>query len=131
MRDHCTAIWKILVHGETGGVYCVGGRNELRNIDVVEQLCDLVDNLAGASDKGMRRKLITFVKDRPGHDQRYAIDTAHIQARLGWEPEETFETGLRKTVQWYLAHPEWVSQVRSGAYKEWIRQQYGTSAVRA
>jgi dTDP-glucose 4,6-dehydratase len=129
VRDHCTAIWKILVHGETGGVYCVGGRNELRNIDVVEQLCDLVDNLAGASDKGMRRKLITFVKDRPGHDQRYAIDTAHIQARLGWEPEETFETGLRKTVQWYLAHPEWVSQVRSGAYKEWIRQQYGTSAV--
>ncbi len=127
VRDHAAAIWAILQRGRPGETYNIGGRNELANLDVVEQICDLMDELAGPLNGGRnpRRSLIQFVKDRPGHDRRYAIDDSKIARELGWAPEESFATGLRKTVRWYLDHPGWVDQVRSGAYREWIRQHYG------
>ena len=126
VRDHATAIWAILEKGQKGETYNVGGRNELENIAVVNLLCDLVDELAGPlAEHAARRELITFVKDRPGHDRRYAIDCSKIERDLGWRPEETFETGLRKTVRWYLDNPTWTEAVRSGDYQKWIQEQYG------
>jgi dTDP-glucose 4,6-dehydratase len=125
VRDHCSAICRIMEAGPTGETYTVGGRCEMPNIAVVRSLCDLVDELAPPLPSGPRRGLITFVKDRPGHDRRYAIDCAKIVARLGWAPEESFDSGLRRTVAWYLSNPEWVRQVRTGEYLEWIRRHYG------
>lgn len=124
VRDHCVAIWKVLTKGKDKETYNVGGRNEVQNLTVVETLADLLDEMLGEEDFGPRRSLIEFVKDRPGHDWRYAIDCAKIEAELGWKPEETFETGLRKTVQWYLENVEWVDGVRSGDYKEWVEKHY-------
>lgn len=127
VRDHCAAIWEIMRHGRRGETYNVGGRNELPNIRIVESICDLVDRLAAPLD-GLksRRELISFVKDRPGHDRRYAIDTRKIEAELGWAPSETIETGLRSTVQWYLENAAWIESVRTGEYQEWVRGHYGT-----
>ena len=129
VRDHCAATWRILSDGQHGRTYNVGGRTEMPNLRVVELLCDLVDQLAGARPDGQpRRSLIAFVKDRPGHDRRYAIDCSRIERELGWRPEESFETGLRKTVQWYLDHAGWVDRVRTGEYRRWMESQYGSTA---
>lgn len=123
--DHCAAIWTVMNRGETGRVYCVGGRCEKPNLDVVHRICDGVDKLAPALPGGRpRRELITFVKDRPGHDRRYAIDCSRIEQELGWRPAETFDSGFEKTVRWYLENRAWIDGVRSGAYRQWIDQNY-------
>jgi dTDP-glucose 4,6-dehydratase len=128
VHDHGTAIWRILQSGRVGETYNIGGRNEMENVAVVHLICDLLDELCGKlPGHAARRELITFVKDRPGHDRRYAIDCAKIERELGWRPAESFETGLRKTVQWYLDHAPWVSQVRSGDYLKWVAAHYGGS----
>ncbi len=126
VRDHAVAIWTIMSRGVHGQTYNVGGRNEMQNIAVVHAVCDVLDELVGPlPGRASRRELITYVKDRPGHDRRYAIDCSKIERELGWTPAESFETGIRKTVQWYLDHPDWVSHVRSGDYQKWIEQHYG------
>jgi dTDP-glucose 4,6-dehydratase len=126
VRDHCTAVWAIMTRGARGSTYNVGGRNEMRNLDVVHAICDIVDEMAGPLGNGRpRRDLVAFVKDRPGHDRRYAIDCGKLERELGWTPDESFETGIRKTVRWYLDHSEWVDGVRSGDYQRWIEQHYG------
>ena len=122
--DHCAAIWTVLHHGAPGETYNVGGNSEQRNIDVVKLLCQVVAEETGASAEELGR-LITYVKDRPGHDLRYAIDAGRLERELGWRPEETFASGIRKTVKWYLANPGWVSDVRSGEYRRWIDSHYG------
>ncbi|OWY28099.1 dTDP-glucose 4,6-dehydratase [Herbaspirillum robiniae] len=127
VKDHCSAIREVLARGTPGETYNVGGWNEKANLDVVHTLCDILDELAPKAD-GSYRDQISFVKDRPGHDRRYAIDARKIERELGWKPAETFESGIRKTVAWYLANPEWVANVRSGNYMNWIEQQYGGSA---
>ncbi len=123
VRDHCIAIWKIMKHGKRGETYNIGGDCEIRNIDVVEMICNLLDEICPG--KTPARELITFVKDRPGHDMRYAVDSQKLQRELKWRPEETFESGLAKTVQWYLDHTEWVNRIKSGAYTQWISDHYG------
>jgi dTDP-glucose 4,6-dehydratase len=125
VTDHCEAIWTVMQRGRRGETYNVGGRAEMENIAIVEMICDLVDDFAPDRTAPPRRRLITFVKDRPGHDRRYAIDFAKLQGELGWSPAESFATGLRKTVQWYLENRGWSERIRSGAYQDWIRQQYG------
>ena len=110
--------------GASGETYNIGGNSERANIDVVRLICDLVDEMRPDAGIGPRRKLITYVKDRPGHDRRYAIDAAKISRELGWQPAEKFESGLRKTVRWYLDHCSWVESVRTGAYREWIKENY-------
>ncbi len=126
VRDHAVAVRLVMERGAPGQTYNVGGRCERSNIDVVRCICDLVDARADPLPGGTpRQSLITYVKDRPGHDRRYAIDCARIEKELSWKPEETFESGLARTVDWYLENTEWVEQVRSGAYRDWIRQQYG------
>ncbi len=117
VEDHARALVEIATRGENGESYNVGGWNERRNIDVVEAICDLVDEMAPSNEIGARRKLITFVTDRPGHDGRYAIDAGKIKRDLGWSPRETFESGLRKTVRWYLDNPAWWGRIRSGVYR--------------
>ena len=117
VEDHARALVEIATRGVVGESYNVGGWNERRNIDVVEAICDLVDEMAPSKAIGARRKLITFVTDRPGHDGRYAIDASKIKRELGWEPRETFESGLRKTVRWYLDNPAWWGRIRSGVYR--------------
>ncbi len=117
VEDHARALVEIATRGVVGESYNVGGWNERRNIDVVEAICDLVDEMAPSNTTGARRKLITFVTDRPGHDGRYAIDAGKIKRELGWEPRETFESGLRKTVRWYLDNPAWWGRIRSGVYR--------------
>jgi dTDP-glucose 4,6-dehydratase len=125
VRDHATAVWAVMTRAKAGTTYCVGGRNELRNLEVVNQICELVDAQAPALPSGEpRRSLITFVKDRPGHDHRYAIDCSLLEGDLGWRQEESAETGFAKTVEWYLGNPEWVDAVRSGAYRNWIDTNY-------
>jgi dTDP-glucose 4,6-dehydratase len=124
VTDHCAAIWRVMQAGQVGETYNVGGRCELANIQVVEEICDRLDARQPLED-GARRKLITFVSDRPGHDRRYAIDCSKIEAQLGWRPQESFASGIDKTIQWYLDHMEWVDRVRSGAYREWMAQHYG------
>jgi len=129
VRDHCEALAAVLFRGREGETFNIGGDCEKRNLEIVERLCDLVDEMAEPLSGGRpRRSLVTFVKDRPGHDRRYAIDASKIQSELGWRPRETFDTGLRKTVRWYLDHPDWVGQVRSGEYRTWIRERSGDPA---
>jgi dTDP-glucose 4,6-dehydratase len=123
--DHVRALVRILEHGRAGETYNVGGHNERTNLQVVTTLCDLLDELLPEPPHRPHRNLITYVKDRPGHDKRYAIDAGKIKRELGWVPDETFDTGLRKTVQWYLENPDWVSRVRSGDYRDWIETNYG------
>jgi dTDP-glucose 4,6-dehydratase len=126
--DHCSAIRRVLQAGRVGEVYNVGGWNEKPNIEIVQTICGLLDQLQPRADGASYRQQITYVKDRPGHDRRYAIDARKIERELGWKPQETFETGIRKTVQWYLAHGDWVQRVQSGAYREWIATQYAQAA---
>jgi len=125
VRDHCTAIWTIMKHGKKGETYNIGGDNEMENIKVVEMVCDILDEIQDGEDNRSRRELITFVKDRPGHDRRYAIDFAKVKRELGWVPEESFETGIRITIQWYLDNREWVNRVKTGEYQSWIKEHYG------
>ena len=126
VRDHAVAIWTVMNKGQPGQTYNVGGRNEMQNIAVVNIICDLLDEMVGKlPGKASRRELITYVKDRPGHDRRYAIDCSKMERELGWKPAESFETGIRKTVRWYLDHMDWVKSVRSGDYQKWIQQHYG------
>ena len=123
--DHCSAIRRVLADGRPGEVYNVGGNSERTNLAVVEALCAILDELSPGSPVRPHRELLTFVKDRPGHDRRYAVDTARIEAELGWRPAVDFETGLAETVRWYLANREWVASVASGEYREWMRRNYG------
>ena len=124
VKDHCSAIRRVLEAGRPGEVYNVGGWNEKPNIDIVGIVCALLDELRPRADGQPYAAQIAYVKDRPGHDRRYAIDAGKIQRELGWTPAETFETGIRKTVEWYLSNPEWVAQVQSGAYRDWVQTQY-------
>jgi dTDP-glucose 4,6-dehydratase len=125
--DHCSAIRRVLEGGRLGETYNVGGWNEKPNLEIVHTVCALLDELRPRADGRSYQDQITFVKDRPGHDRRYAIDARKIERELGWKPAETFDTGIRKTVQWYLAHGDWVQRVQSGAYRDWIAQQYATA----
>lgn len=131
VRDHCRAIARVLQAGRLGEVYNVGGWNEKANIDIVKTICALLDELRPRADGKSYAEQITYVQDRPGHDRRYAIDARKLERELGWKPAETFDTGIRKTVQWYLDHPEWVANVQSGAYREWVQKQYSTSVASA
>ncbi|NLS01743.1 dTDP-glucose 4,6-dehydratase [Rhizobium sp. P38BS-XIX] len=124
VRDHCSAIRRVLEAGTLGETYNVGGWNEKPNLDVVHAICAILDELRPKTGGGKYSDQITFVKDRPGHDRRYAIDAGKIERELGWKPQETFETGIRKTVEWYLANQDWVGNVTSGAYREWVGKQY-------
>ncbi|WP_051081233.1 dTDP-glucose 4,6-dehydratase [Thioalkalivibrio sp. ALE11] len=123
VEDHARALRHVLVHGESGRTYNIGGRCERTNLEVVHALCAVLDELV-PDEEGPYTRLIEFVRDRPGHDRRYAIDDTRLANELGWQPRENFETGLRKTVQWYLDNPEWIERVRSGAYREWIDANY-------
>jgi dTDP-glucose 4,6-dehydratase len=123
--DHCRAILALLEKGLPGEVYNIGGNSERTNLEVVGSLCAILDELAPGKDKKGHESLIQFVADRPGHDWRYAIDASKIQNEIGWEPDESFDTGLRKTVQWYLENAPWVENVTSGAYRNWIEKNYG------
>jgi len=124
VKDHCAAIRIVLEKGALGETYNIGGWNEKANIDVVKQICSILDELRPRNDRKSYAEQITFVKDRLGHDRRYAIDASKIEKELGWKPVETFETGIRKTVQWYLDNPKWVEGVVNGSYRQWIDQQY-------
>ena len=126
VKDHCSAIRRVLEAGQLGEVYNVGGWNEKPNIEIVNTVCALLDELRPKADGSPYSTQITTVKDRPGHDRRYAIDASKIERELGWKPAETFESGIRKTVQWYLANPEWVANVQSGAYRDWVQTQYAS-----
>ena len=110
-------------HGET---YNVGGRAEMENISIVQMICDILDKIKPAADGKPRRRLITFVKDRPGHDRRYAIDFSKINKELNWSPKESFDSGMQKTVRWYLNQKKWVENIKTGAYQKWIEEQYGS-----
>ena len=127
VKDHCSAIRAVLVGGRLGETYNIGGWNEKPNLDIVHTVCDLLDELKPRADLQSYRSQISYVTDRPGHDRRYAIDARKIEQELGWKPAETFETGIRKTVQWYLDNPDWVAQVQSGAYRDWVATQYAQS----
>jgi dTDP-glucose 4,6-dehydratase len=125
VTDHCSAIRRVLEAGQLGEVYNVGGWNEKPNLDIVHAVCALLDELKPRADGKPYKQQITYVTDRPGHDRRYAIDARKIEQQLGWKPAETFETGIRKTVQWYLDNPDWVANVLSGGYRDWVSKQYG------
>ena len=125
VEDHCAAIATVLRRGRAGEAYNIGGWNEKPNIEIVETVCDLVDEIAPRSGES-RRSLITFVKDRPGHDRRYAMDARKIDRELGWKPKATFESGIRKTVRWYLENEEWVRAVTSGSYRQWMATHYSS-----
>jgi dTDP-glucose 4,6-dehydratase len=124
VNDHCSAIRRVLEAGRLGEVYNIGGLNEKANIDIVDTLCSILDEKTPKADGTSYRDQITYVKDRAGHDRRYAIDTRKIESELNWRPAETFETGIRKTVDWYLSNSEWVENVTSGAYQTWLNKQY-------
>ena len=125
VKDHCKAIWEIMKNGRRGETYNIGGGCEKTNIDVVRIICDLVDKIIPGSNGNPRKNLITFVKDRPGHDFRYAMDFGKIKNELGWTPSETFETGIKETIYWYTENKEWVKRVKSGEYMDWMKHQYG------
>ena len=125
VKDHCSAIRRVLEAGKPGETYNIGGWNEKANLDVVHTLCDILDELQPRADGRSYRTQITFVKDRPGHDRRYAIDASKLERELGWKPAETFESGIRKTVRWYLDNQAWVQNVTSGAYRDWVGKHYG------
>jgi dTDP-glucose 4,6-dehydratase len=124
VKDHCSAIREVLARGKIGDTYNVGGWNEKANLDVVKTLCSILDELKPRADGSKYENQITYVKDRPGHDRRYAIDASKLERELGWRPQETFETGLRKTVLWYLENETWVNHVVSGEYQHWVEKQY-------
>jgi dTDP-glucose 4,6-dehydratase len=129
VKDHCSAIRRVLEAGRLGETYNIGGWNEKPNIEIVHTICALLDELRPKADGSSYGNQITYVADRPGHDRRYAIDARKIERELGWKPAETFETGIRKTIQWYLDDPDWVAHVQSRAYKDWVTKQYeGTAA---
>lgn len=125
VKDHCEAIWLIMNKGRKGETYNIGGDNEMPNLEVVHLICDLLDTILPSADAPSRRELIQFVKDRPGHDWRYAIDFSKLHNELGWKPSESFKTGIEKTIHWYLEHQDWINRVKSGEYKEWIKKHYG------
>ncbi len=131
VKDHCSAIRRVLQAGRLGETYNVGGWNEKPNIEIVHTVCELLDGLRPKADGSSYKTQITTVKDRPGHDRRYAIDARKLESELGWKPAETFETGIRKTVQWYLDNPEWVAHVQSGAYRDWVSKQYTVESTAA
>jgi dTDP-glucose 4,6-dehydratase len=123
VEDHARALYKVVTEGKVGETYNIGGHNEKQNLEVVHTICDLLDDIVPKA--GSYRDQITYVTDRPGHDRRYAIDAAKIGNELGWKPQETFESGIRKTVLWYLENQQWVANVKSGTYQSWMQQQYG------
>ncbi|WNJ81155.1 dTDP-glucose 4,6-dehydratase [Cedecea neteri] len=123
VEDHARALYTVVTQGQVGETYNIGGHNEKKNLEVVHTICDLLDEIV--PKEGTYRDQITYVTDRPGHDRRYAIDADKISRELGWKPQETFESGIRKTVQWYLDNQQWVENIKSGAYKSWIEQNYG------
>ncbi|MFN4236189.1 MAG: dTDP-glucose 4,6-dehydratase [Vogesella sp.] len=125
VKDHCSAIRRVLDAGKLGATYNVGGWNEKANLDVVHTICTLLDELRPRADGQSYASQITFVQDRPGHDRRYAIDARKLERELGWKPAETFDSGIRKTVQWYLDNQDWVAGVTSGSCRDWLQQQYG------
>ncbi|MEA5669838.1 dTDP-glucose 4,6-dehydratase [Pseudomonas sp. MH2] len=129
VKDHCSAIRRVLEAGQVGEVYNVGGWNEKPNIEIVQRVCALLDELSPRADGTSYNEQISFVTDRPGHDRRYAIDARRLERELGWKPAETFETGIRKTVQWYLANQPWVENVQSGNYRDWVEKNYSGRAV--
>jgi dTDP-glucose 4,6-dehydratase len=124
VKDHCSAIRTVLQGGRLGETYNVGGWNEKPNIEIVQTVCKLLDEMRPKADGTSYASQITYVTDRPGHDRRYAIDARKLEKELGWKPAETFDTGIRKTVEWYLANPDWVAHVQSGAYRDWVQKQY-------
>jgi dTDP-glucose 4,6-dehydratase len=124
--DHCAAIRRVLEAGRPGDVYNIGGSSEMANIDVVHVLCGILDELQPRTDGRSYREQIAFVKDRPGHDRRYAIDARKITGELGWRPAETFSSGMRRTVEWYLDHQDWVANVTSGSYRDWVTRHYAS-----
>jgi dTDP-glucose 4,6-dehydratase len=126
VEDHCTAIRTVLARGRCGETYNIGGRSEMTNLDIIAAVCELLDRMRPNDPVVPHNKLVTFVKDRPGHDRRYAMDTRKIERELGWQPQETFESGIAKTVRWYLEHEDWVRDVTSGSYRQWIAKNYAT-----
>ncbi|MDO8768223.1 MAG: dTDP-glucose 4,6-dehydratase [Burkholderiaceae bacterium] len=128
VKDHCSAIRRVLEAGQPGETYNIGGWNEKPNLEIVHTVCSLLNDLKPRADGKSYAEQITYVTDRAGHDRRYAIDAGKIERELDWKPAETFETGIRKTVQWYLANPDWVTNVQNGSYRDWINQHYASSA---
>ena len=126
VEDHCRAIRAVLAHGRAGETYNIGGKGEKTNLEIVGSICALLDELRPNDPVVPHSQLVTFVKDRPGHDRRYAMDTRKIERELGWQPVETFESGIRKTVLWYLEHEDWVRDVSSGSYRQWMAKHYAT-----
>jgi dTDP-glucose 4,6-dehydratase len=125
VKDHCSAIRRVLEAGKVGEVYNIGGWNEMPNIEIVKTVCALLDELRPRADAAPYINQISYVADRLGHDRRYAIDASKIERELGWRPAETFATGIRKTVQWYLDNADWVANVQSGEYRDWVGKHYG------
>ena len=129
VTDHCSAIRRVLEAGQLGRTYNIGGRNEKTNLEVVQTLCSILDSVKPRAGGGSYWEQVQFVKDRPGHDRRYVIDARKLERELGWKPAETFETGIRQTVRWYLENADWVARVQSGAYRDWVDANYSERAV--
>ena len=129
VRDHCTAIWTIMKQGRRGETYNIGGKTEMENIEIVKMICDILDQTTPRLKNRSRQELISFVKDRPGHDRRYAIDFSKLNEELGWSPSESLETGLSRTIKWYIENEEWVRHIKTGEYLSWIRQHYGSGRL--
>ncbi len=125
VEDHCRAVMKVLADGRVGETYNIGGSTEKTNLDVVQQICNVLDDVAPRNDDRSYREQIEFVTDRPGHDRRYAIDASKVQSELGWSPAESFDSGIRKTIDWYVSNERWVASVVSGEYRQWVAEQYG------